>query len=163
MKSNMRQIAKENNQRESAEKEAIKVEIADPSTNDSRRNFLKKAAIGGIALGGMMNLPIEDTIAETTQKVQRSSKPSALRITDMRYCVVESRRPIIRIDTNQGIYGLGEVRDGADWRYAMILKSRILGQNPCNVEMLFRIIKQFGGHARQGGGVYVLLKWLFGI
>ena len=63
------------------------------------------------------------------------------------------RRPIIRIDTNQGIYGLGEVRDGADWRYAMILKSRILGKNPCNVEMLFRIIKQFGGHARQGGGV----------
>ena len=71
----------------------------------------------------------------------------------MRYCVIQSRRPVIRIDTNQGIYGLGEVRDGADWRYALMLKSRLLGHNPCNVEMLFRLIKQFGGHARQGGGV----------
>ena len=28
--------------------------------------------------------------------------------------------PIIRIDTNQGIYGLGEVRDGASKNYALI-------------------------------------------
>jgi L-alanine-DL-glutamate epimerase-like enolase superfamily enzyme len=60
---------------------------------------------------------------------------------------------IIRIDTNQGIYGLGEVRDGADPRYALMLKSRILGLNPCNVEMIFKIIKQFGGQSRQAGGV----------
>ena len=73
----------------------------------------------------------------------------------MRYCIIQNvgRTPIIRIDTNQGIYGLGEVRDGADERYALMLKSRILGQNPCNVEMLFKTIKQFGGPARQGGGV----------
>ena len=61
--------------------------------------------------------------------------------------------PIIRIDTNQGIYGFGEVRDGASKTYALMLKSRILGENPCNVDKLFRKIKQFGGHARQGGGV----------
>jgi L-alanine-DL-glutamate epimerase-like enolase superfamily enzyme len=60
---------------------------------------------------------------------------------------------IIRIDTNQGIYGLGEVRDAADVRYALMLKSRILGRNPCNVEMIFKVIKQFGGPARQAGGV----------
>jgi L-alanine-DL-glutamate epimerase-like enolase superfamily enzyme len=34
-----------------------------------------------------------------------------------------------------------------------MLKSRLLGENPCNVDRLFRKIKQFGGHARQGGGV----------
>jgi len=34
-----------------------------------------------------------------------------------------------------------------------MLKSRLLGLNPCNIEMLFRIIKQFGYHGRQGGGV----------
>ena len=61
--------------------------------------------------------------------------------------------PLIRIDTNQGIYGLGEVRDGASKNYALMLKSRLLGENPCNVDKLFRKIKQFGGHARQGGGV----------
>lgn len=49
--------------------------------------------------------------------------------------------------------GLGEVRDIADPRYALMLKSRILGLNPCNVEQIFKVIKQFGGHGRQGGGV----------
>jgi L-alanine-DL-glutamate epimerase-like enolase superfamily enzyme len=63
------------------------------------------------------------------------------------------RWPIIRIDTNQGIYGLGEVRDGASKTYALMLKSRILGENPCDVDRIFRKIKQFGFHARQGGGV----------
>src|SRR5664280_1547888 len=73
----------------------------------------------------------------------------------MRYALtsVMGGTAIIRIDTNQGIYGLGEVRDGADVRYALMLKSRILGMNPCNVEMIFRTIKQYGSHGRQGGGV----------
>ena len=99
--------------------------------------------------------PIEELVAQSTQKVKRFSGPSDLKITDMRYCIIQNvgRTPIIRIDTNQGIYGLGEVRDGADERYALMLKSRLLGQNPCNVEMLFKTIKQFGGPARQGGGV----------
>jgi L-alanine-DL-glutamate epimerase-like enolase superfamily enzyme len=123
---------------------------------NSRRSFFKKSAMGGIALGGsFMFSPIEDVIAQSTSKVNRNSAPSDLKITDMRYCVVQNvgRTPLIRIDTNQGIYGLGEVRDGADERYALMLKSRILGMNPCNVEMIFKSLKQFGGHARQGGGV----------
>jgi L-alanine-DL-glutamate epimerase-like enolase superfamily enzyme len=45
------------------------------------------------------------------------------------------------------------VRDGASEVYALVLKSRILGENPCNVDKIFRKIKQFGGQARQAGGV----------
>src|SRR5664279_908459 len=155
MKSIIQQIADKNRKQERAESEAIKAEIANPATSNSRRNFLKKAALGGIALGGLMNLSIEDTIAQTTSKVQRSSSPSELKITDMRYALTGAMggTAIIRIDTNQGIYGLGEVRDAADPRYALMLKSRILGLNPCNVEMIFKIIKQFGGMSRQAGGV----------
>jgi len=137
---------------EKAEAEAIRNEINNPATDKSRRSFLKKTALGGIALGGLMHLSVEDTIAQTTSGVSRSSSPSDLKITDMRIAMI-ANKPIIRIDTNQGIYGLGEVRDGADGRYALFLKSRILGLNPCNVEMLFRIIRQFGYHGRQGGGV----------
>lgn len=140
---------------ESEEAKSIKAELENPATSNNRRSFLKKTALGGIALGGLMKLSIEDTIAQTTSGVSRASAPSELKITDMRYAVtsVLGRTAIIRIDTNQGIYGLGEVRDGADVRYALMLKSRILGLNPCNVEMIFKIIKQFGGHGRQGGGV----------
>jgi L-alanine-DL-glutamate epimerase-like enolase superfamily enzyme len=83
-------------------------------------------------------------------------RPSELKITDMRTATVgwESWRfTLIRIDTNQGISGYGEVRDGASKTYALMLKSRLLGENPCNVDKLFRRLKQFGHHARQGGGV----------
>jgi L-alanine-DL-glutamate epimerase-like enolase superfamily enzyme len=60
--------------------------------------------------------------------MQRSSSPTDLKITDMRTAktAVMGGTTIIRIDTNQGICGLGEVRDGADSRYALILKSTII-------------------------------------
>jgi L-alanine-DL-glutamate epimerase-like enolase superfamily enzyme len=60
---------------------------------------------------------------------------------------------LLKIYTNQGIVGLGEVRDGGSKTSALMLKSRLLGENPCDVDRLFRRIKQFGGHGRQGGGV----------
>ncbi|MBK5271440.1 MAG: mandelate racemase/muconate lactonizing enzyme family protein, partial [Bacteroidia bacterium] len=123
---------------------------------NSRRSFLKKSTLGGIALGSAFAFsPIEELVAQSTQKVTRYSGPSDLKITDLRYATtsVLGRTSIIRIDTNQGIYGLGEVRDGADERYALMLKSRILGKNPCNVEQIFKSIKQFGGPSRQAGGV----------
>lgn len=155
MKSIIQQIAAQNKERESAQKETVMAEFENPATSNNRRNFLKKTALGGIAIGSFLGLPIEDTIAQTTAGVSRASGPSDLKITDMRYALtaVMGGTAIIRIDTNQGVYGLGEVRDAADVRYALFLKSRILGLNPCNVEMIFKIIKQFGGQARQAGGV----------
>src|SRR6266498_933258 len=94
--------------------------------------------------------------ARPEDNVNTFSRPSELRITDLRVATVGWegwRFPIIRIDTNQGLSGYGEVRDGASKTFALMLKSRLLGENPCNVDKLFRKIKQFGHHARQGGGV----------
>lgn len=128
---------------------------SDNKAGNNRRSFIKKAAVSGLAIGAFVNRPVEDLISATTAGVKRDSFPSDLKITDMRVAVIGDggRKPLIRIDTNQGIYGLGEVRDGGDERYALMLKSRILGLNPCNVEMIFRVIRQFGYHGRQGGGV----------
>jgi len=82
---------------------------------------------------------------------------SDLKITDLRVAVVGKAPmtcPLIRIDTNQeGLYGLGEVRDGASKTYALMLKSRLVGEDPRNVDKLFRKIRQFGHHGRQAGGV----------
>ena len=78
-------------------------------------------------------------------------------ITDMRFCDIDGmpkRCTLIKIYTNvEGLVGYGEVRDAATKTYAAMCKSRILGENPCNVDKIFRRIKQFGGHSRQGGGV----------
>lgn len=94
--------------------------------------------------------------ARAEDHARTASRPSELKITDLRTATVgwdHWRFTIIRIDTNQGLSGYGEVRDFASKRYALMLKSRILGENPCNVDKLFRKIKQFGHHGRQGGGV----------
>jgi len=97
-----------------------------------------------------------DQNSSALDQVKTSSSPSDLRITDMRIAVVGGggwRWPIIKLETNQGLVGLGEVRDGASARYALMLKSRLLGENPCDIDRLFQKIKQFGGHGRLGGGV----------
>jgi L-alanine-DL-glutamate epimerase-like enolase superfamily enzyme len=121
-----------------------------------RRGFTRTAFLGGVSLSALLGLSVEDTLAQATSKVNRNSRPSSLKITDLRYVLVEHlgrRVPILRIDTNQDIYGLGEVRDGGHERSALLLKSKILGQNPCNVERLFKNLKEYGDHGRQGGGV----------
>ena len=116
-----------------------------------RRKFLGAA---GAALG--LSFWDEKTLEASTAYVNGASKPSELKITDLRVATITKAPmtdPIIRIDTNQGIYGLGEVRDGASKTYALFLKSRLLGENPCNIDKIFRKIKQFGGESRQAGGV----------
>ncbi len=160
MKSILKSLLQENKQLETLENLRSKEKSDRGIPGDNRRDFLKKSALGGLSLAGLSHLSFEDSMAEMTSRVNKSSSPSDLRITDMRYVTLDNgtsytnaRNVIIRIDTNQGIYGLGELRDGADPRYGLFLKSRILGLNPCNVEMIFKIIKQFGGHGRKAGGV----------
>ena len=151
-----------------------------------RRSFLTK---GATAAG----LGLFADIEAYPQNVNRNSKPSDLKITDMRIAVISQgqgegggvRRPqlpaagplagtgpggqawpgagsaggggiprvLIRLDTNQGISGYGELQGGGEAPWALVLKSRLLGENPCSVDKIFRKIKQFGGLNRQAGGV----------
>jgi L-alanine-DL-glutamate epimerase-like enolase superfamily enzyme len=121
-------------------------------TRLNRRDVMKTSAL---ALGG--GLLMSEPLGAYPKGVNTNSSPSQLKISDMRVATVvkpgPSPCPIIRLDTNQGVYGLGEVRDGASATYALFLKSRLVGENPLQLDKLFRKIKQFGGHARQGGGV----------
>jgi L-alanine-DL-glutamate epimerase-like enolase superfamily enzyme len=127
-----------------------------------RREILKTSAmaLGSALLAG-------EPLEAYPKGVNSNSSPSALKITDLRVATIAkpgpSPCPIIRIETNQGIYGLGEVRDGASPTFALFLKSRILGENPLQIDKLFRKIKQFGGHARQAGGVCAIEMALWDI
>lgn len=86
---------------------------------------------------------------------KESFNPSKLKITDLRTAVVASNfdYPLIQIDTNQGVYGLGEVRDAGHKESALMYKSLLLGQNPMEIDRLFRLMKPFAGHGREGGGI----------
>jgi L-alanine-DL-glutamate epimerase-like enolase superfamily enzyme len=114
-----------------------------------RRDLLKTSA--GIMGGALLS---REAAAEQAapRNVNTNSNPSALKITDLRVATVGGRH-IIRLYTNQDVYGLGEVRDGASATYALFLKSRLVGENPLRINYLFQKIKQFGGHGRQAGGV----------
>ena len=126
-----------------------------------RREVLKTSAA---ALGTLLGA---EAIEAYPLGVNTNSRSSKLKITDLRVATIvkpgPSPCPLVRIDTDQGVYGLGEVRDGASPTYALFLKSRILGENPLQIDKIFRKIKQFGGHARQGGGVCAIEMALWDI
>src|SRR4029450_4472202 len=120
----------------------------DASRGVGRRSFFKTLGVSAAGPVTMTGRASADANADFIQSnVKRASEPSALKITDLRIAVVVDAPmmcPLIRIDTNQGLVGWGEVRDGASETYALMLKARILGENPCNVDKIFRKVKQFG-------------------
>ncbi|MGH9664295.1 MAG: mandelate racemase/muconate lactonizing enzyme family protein, partial [Bryobacteraceae bacterium] len=111
-----------------------------------RRGLLKSSAalLGGALLGREAQAYPDPQI----KNVNTNSSPSTLKITDLRVATVRKPGPspctIVRLYTNQGVEGLGEVRDGASATYALFLKSRIIGENPLRITYLFEKIKQFG-------------------
>ena len=75
-----------------------------------------------------------------SENVNPSSNPSELKITDIRVANINGAPkhcPLIKIYTNQGLIGYGEVRDASSATYAMMVKGRLLGENPLNVDKLF--------------------------
>ena len=134
-------------------------------TTINRRGLFKSSAamLGGALLGSRAKGEQPPAI----RNVNTNSSPSTLKITDLRVATVKKPGPspctIVKIDTNQGVYGLGEVRDMSSPTYALLLKSRILGENPLNITFLFEKIKQFGGDSRQAGGVVAIEEALWDI
>ena len=123
-----------------------------------RRDLLRAIATGAVGAAALHPRVSAADAEAVRARVNTRSEPSALRITDLRvvpmYCAMRSH--VIRIDTNQGIHGYGEIRDGASPTYALMLKGRLLGENPCHVDKIFRKLKQFGYHGRQAGGVVAI-------
>lgn len=125
----------------------------------SRRQLLQKA-VGAAALGSALKLTENEANAQrprggtTYGPINKYSAPSQLRITDMRAVVIASGFdfPIIRIDTNQGVYGYGEVRDFAPKGVALGLKPLLVGRNPLDITAILDSIRSYAGHGRQGGG-----------
>jgi len=117
-----------------------------PQSRLSRRSLFAGAA----ACAGLFKMSERAAGAA----VNKNSVPSQLRITDMRSVLVASNYdyPIIRIDTNQGIYGLGEVRDAGREGIALVLKPHLVGKNPLNIEPILDSVRNFANHQRMGGG-----------
>ncbi len=126
----------------------------------TRRNMLIKAAAAG-GLGAIFKMTegaasgqMRGGSSVQYGAINKFSSPSALRVTDMRAVTVASNFDfnIIRLDTNQGVYGLGEVRDGGSKGTALMLKPMVVGRNPLDITGILQSIRPYAGHGRQGGG-----------
>src|SRR3989442_14097303 len=120
--------------------------------NPTRRNLFQRAAQLTALVGPLFGAP--PGRANLQGPINRNSSPSALKITDMRACRVAANYdyPIIKIYTNQDVYGLGEVRDAGVEGIALILKAHLVGRNPLDLEGILRRIRPFANHGRMGGG-----------
>jgi L-alanine-DL-glutamate epimerase-like enolase superfamily enzyme len=82
------------------------------------------------------------------------SRPSDLKITDIRGATLAAIYdfPIIKLYTNQGIVGLGEVRDAGWIAQALMLKPYLIGKDPLDIETILMSIRHLTGPARYAGG-----------
>jgi L-alanine-DL-glutamate epimerase-like enolase superfamily enzyme len=119
----------------------------------TRRKLLIRAA-QMTAMTGPLFQATSSAQTNTNGPINKNSSPSNLKITDMRACRVAANYdyPIIKIYTNQDVYGLGEVRDAGVEGIALILKAHLVGRNPLDIEGNLRRIRQFANHGRMGGG-----------
>jgi L-alanine-DL-glutamate epimerase-like enolase superfamily enzyme len=125
----------------------------------NRRGLLRRA--GALAAAGPLFKMTEGPVsAQARSRVNTASAPSKLRITDLRGLTIDPGWashdfPLIRIDTNQGVYGLGEVFCGNVWTQAAILKPFLVGRDPLQLvnETLMASMRHYGGDYPMGGGI----------
>ncbi len=111
----------------------------------SRRDLFHRLAGGAAALS--LTQQISSAQSGGARGINRNSAPSALKITDIRACTVAANfdYPIIRIDTNQGVYGLGEVFAAGYKGSALMLKPFIVGRDPLQISSVLSRIRNSAG------------------
>jgi len=139
--------------------------------NMSRRSLLGQAAAAS-ALGAIFKMTEGPVAAQQAGRggggggrgmsnvhygsINKYSAPSDLRITDMRVVTIASNfdYTIVRLDTNQDVYGLGEIRDGASRQTVLNFKNQLIGRNPLDISGILASIRGGAGHGRTGGAGY---------
>lgn len=118
-----------------------------------RRNFIRSAALGGLSMAFFFKSEnVSSQIDYITQNVNRNSSPTDLKITDLRVANTKDG-PMLKLYTNQDIYGLGEVRDIADPRYAFHPEKPGAGKKPLQCGANIQKHQAVWGTWTQGGGV----------
>src|SRR5690606_20735730 len=86
-----------------------------------------------------------------------SGKDAAMKITDLK-CAVIGKNPIVRIVTDEGLSGYGEVEQYKPYLKPVILQFRdaLIGHDPTDVERVMLRIRQRGAFKPHGSAVSVI-------
>ena len=98
--------------------------MSDQEPNVSRRKFITSST-SATAADAAGSLVTNADLEQVNAQVNTNSGPTQLKITDMRIAHSE-RSMLMRLDTNQGISGYGEIRYDASKTRGLMLKSRII-------------------------------------
>jgi L-alanine-DL-glutamate epimerase-like enolase superfamily enzyme len=87
-----------------------------------------------------------------------------MKITDLK-CAVFGRNPVVRVVTDEGISGYGEVEGSKNYLkpHVMFYKPHILGEDPTNVERVMQRIRRLGAFKPWGSAVSAIEMALWDI
>ena len=122
-------------------------------SESNRRDFIKTASIGGMGAGilGAGSVGMFDNISQTLQKPPQNAK---IKITDIKVAVM-ANYPIVRVTTDAGIDGYGQVENTKPYLKPHILfyKDYLVGEDPTNVERCLMKIRRAGSFKPWGAAV----------
>lgn len=87
-----------------------------------------------------------------------------MKITDLK-CAVIGQNPIVRINTDSGIYGYGQAENSKPYLkpHVLFYKQYILGEDPTNVERVMMRIRRLGAFKPWGAAVSAIEMALWDI
>ena len=99
------------------------------ATNNTRRNFFKKAITAGAAFAPLATFG--DGLKQAEERTPMYSKPADLQITEVQCAYIRNGHGLfVRIKTNQDIYGVGEGADSVPgtYHFVKLLEVRLKGK-----------------------------------
>ena len=120
---------------------------------NNRRDFIKTASMGGIG-AGLLGTGAIGPFDDLDQVLSRPPQNAKIRITDIKVAVI-ANSPVVRVVTDAGIDGLGQVETSKSYLKFHILfyKDYLVGEDPTNVERCLMKIRRAGSFKPWGAAV----------
>lgn len=120
----------------------------------NRRDFVKKASIGGLGMGvigGVVSGKTLDPVGDMQSKLSTNAK---IKITDLR-CAIIGNSPVVRITTDAGLDGYGQAETSKPYLkpHVLFYKDYLTGEDPTNVERIMLKIRRMGSFKPWGSAV----------
>ncbi|MCJ8164055.1 mandelate racemase/muconate lactonizing enzyme family protein [Pontibacter sp. E15-1] len=127
------------------------------ANNQSRRSFLTKGSMAGLASFTLMST-FGHELEAAVDKAPKASSPSDLKITDIKAAYIRNGHSLfVKVHTNQGVWGCGEAVDATPGTYQLVkmFGERIKGKSPLNVHRIFEDVRKAGFFEGAQSGMYV--------
>jgi L-alanine-DL-glutamate epimerase-like enolase superfamily enzyme len=123
-------------------------------SSSNRREFIKKASIGGMGVGLLGTQSYAGDVTSAAEVQSKSTPKPKIKITDIKVAVI-ANSPVVRIVTDAGISGYGQVESTKPYLKPHILfyKDYLIGEDPTNVERCMMKIRRMGSFKPWGSAV----------